>query len=92
MRIVGVSFDPPEKNAEWAADKGFSFELWTDTSRTLALYYGAADTAEDARAKRVTRVLDADGNLVLEYKVGIGIAAHPDDVLHDVRRIFEDSP
>lgn len=88
MRIVGVSFDPPEKNAEWAEEKGFSFELWSDASRDLARYYGAADSPEDSRARRVTRVLDADGDLVLEYDVGIGIAAHPKDVLHDVRQLF----
>ena len=85
MRIVGVSFDAPEKNAAWAETKGFSFELWTDTARELALHYGAASSADQKRARRITRVLDAQGALVLEYKVGLGVATHPGDVLQDLQ-------
>lgn len=87
MRIIGVSLDAPEKNAEWRERRGYGFELWSDTLRQLALYYGAVRHAEAHTAARVTRVLDAEGGLALEYGVGLGIAAHPQQVLDDVRTL-----
>ncbi len=83
MQIVGVSFDAPEDNAAWAADEGFQYELWTDDSRALALTYGAATTASQAYASRVTVLLDASGDLVLEYRVS-DFGAHPAEVLDDI--------
>lgn len=87
MRIVGVSFDAPTKNQAWAEQEGFAFELWTDTDRTLALTYGAAESADQPFALRVTKVLDANGVLVLEYpKVSVG--THPQKVLDDCVALF----
>jgi len=85
---VGISFDPPAKNAEWAKEKGFSFELWTDESRALAQHYGAATSADQARASRETRLLNADGQLQLEYEVGLNLGTHPSSVLADCKRLF----
>lgn len=87
MNIVGVSFDSPAENQAWAIDEGFDFELWSDLDRTLALHYGAATSATQGAAARVTKVLDADGNVVLEYS-GISVATHPTDVLHDCQLLF----
>jgi len=83
-----VSFDPPEKNAAWAEKKGVSFELWSDENRVLALYYGAASDVEQRMASRETRLLDAEGNLLLEYDVGLSIGTHPSDVLADCERLW----
>jgi peroxiredoxin len=88
VRIVGVSFDLPEKNAAWAEKKGFNFELWSDTDRGMALYYGAASDAEQRMASRETRLLDAEGNLLLEYDVGLSIGTHPSDVHADCERLW----
>ena len=71
-----MSFDEPEVNEEWAEDEGFSFELWTDDDRTLALTYGAARSADQATASRKTMILDATGTLVLEYE-SVGVGAGP---------------
>ena len=82
-----MSFDAPQKNQAWAEDEGFAFELWTDADRTLALTYDAATRADQAFAERVTKVLDADGDLVLEYeKVKVG--THPGQVLADCEKLF----
>ncbi len=90
MQIVGVSFDDPDKNLGWAEDEGFAFELWTDDDdRTLATTYGAADNASAAWANRVTVLLDAEGELVLEYAVS-GVATHPGEVLSDCEQLFAD--
>lgn len=87
MKIIGVSFDPPEENQAWAEEEGFLFDLWTDHDRTLALHYGAATSATQSAASRVTKVLDADGVLVLEY-TGVVVGTHPAQVLHDCENLF----
>lgn len=88
IQIVGVSFDSPSENASWSADQGFQYELWSDVDRSLAIYYGAG-TASSYAASRVTKLLDEDGDLILEYvDVDLGIGAHPSDVLSDCQAIF----
>ena len=87
MQIVGVSFDDPATNRAWAEDEGFGFELWTDEDKTLALYYGAANSPSAGFASRVTKILDASGTLVLEYEVS-SIGTHPAQVLEDCIALF----
>ena len=84
---MGVSFDAPDRNANWAADEGFQFELWTDDDRTLAVAYGAASSSSARFANRVTVVLDADGNQLLEYEVS-SVGTHPAAVLEDCELLF----
>lgn len=87
MKIVGISFDAPEKNQAWAAKEGYTFDLWTDADRTLALTYGAAATADQAFASRVTKVLDDKGTLILEYPT-VKVGTHPGQVLADCEKLF----
>jgi len=89
VTIVGVSFDAPEDNQAWKDTQGFEFELWSDTDRDLALYYGAASSTTQSWAARVTRLLDMDGTLLLEYAV-TNIANHPQQVLEDCQVLFGD--
>lgn len=89
MTIVGVGFDDPATNRAWSEDGGFTFELWTDDDdRTLALTYGAAASASQRYPSRITVVLDADGELVLEYLEDINVGAHPREVLDDCTLLF----
>lgn len=87
MTIVGVSFDSTAANAAFREAEGFRFELWSDTERTLAMYYGAASSPTQATASRVTRLLDATGALLLEYDE-VSPATHPQEVLEDCRVLF----
>ena len=84
---MGVSFDAPADNQAWAEDEGFQYELWSDDSRALAMHYGAAVSDTQTYALRVTVLLDADGDLVLEYNVGGDIATHPGRVLEDIETL-----
>jgi peroxiredoxin len=86
---VGVGFDEPAENQAWAEDEGFAFELWTDDDRTLAVYYGAAASADAIVPQRKTRVLGPDGTLLLQYDVS-SIAPHPAQVLSDCQLLFGD--
>lgn len=87
MAIVGVSFDAPEDNQAWAEEQDYAFELWTDDERALALAYGAADSASQAFADRVTVILDERGALVLVYE-SVGVGIHPRYVLEDCQILF----
>ena len=87
MVIVGVSFDTIEDNAAFKENNEFAYELWSDTEKDLALYYGAASSQTQALASRVTRILDAAGELVLEYTVS-NPSGHPQQVLEDCQVLF----
>lgn len=88
MTIVGVGFDTPADNAAWAAEEGFSFELWSDDEdHTLAVYYGAAADARQGYPDRITRLLDEDGDVLLEYD-DVATGTHPQKVLDDCLILF----
>jgi peroxiredoxin Q/BCP len=84
VQVLGASFDTPEKNAEFAKKYGFNFPLLSDTDRTLALAFGAAERADAGAARRVSALIDGEGKVLKLYpKVDAG--AHPDEVLRDIR-------
>jgi peroxiredoxin len=84
---VGVSFSGPDINLRWVEEEQFQFEVWDDTDKTLAITYGAAASRATAIPKRVTRVLDAEGNLVLEYN-DVDTGTSPQRVLEDCQILF----
>ena len=59
-----------------------------DTNKTLAIHYGSVDGKLSLVPGRVTVVLDADGDLILEYLEGTGAGGHPQEVLEDCQAIF----
>lgn len=84
-----MSFNSPSKNQEWAEKEHFPFELWSDTNKQLALYHGAVRTRLSPLPGRTTVLLDAQGEVLLEYLDGIEVGTHPSSVLEDCRRLFE---
>lgn len=82
-----MGFDEPAENLSWAEAQEYPFELWTDDDKTLALYYGAVESDSAATPSRVTRVLDADGVLVLEYDI-VSVSSHAATVLADCELLF----
>ena len=83
-----MSFDDPATNLAWSDREGFPYELWTDADRTLAVTYGAAANTSAPYAARITVILDAESNLVLEYLTDISVGAHPNEVLEDCQALF----
>ena len=88
VKIVGVGFDSVQENQEWAEDQSYLFDIWTDDNKTLAMTYGAASSASTNMPSRVTMLLDAEGELVLEYTVSLQIGTHPEQVLSDAQKLF----
>jgi peroxiredoxin len=77
-----VSFDSVEDNATFAGTEGYEYELWSDLDRTLALQYGAASSASQAMANRVTVLLDTEGIWRVEY--------NPANALTNAQVVLED--
>jgi len=88
VQIVGVGFDSVEENQEWAEEEAYAFEIWSDDNKTLAMTYGAASSVSTNVPSRVTMLLDAEGELVLEYVVSLKIGTHPEQVLSDAQALF----
>jgi peroxiredoxin Q/BCP len=61
--VLGISFDAPDLNRAFAEKFAFPFRLLSDTSRAIALAYGAAESARDAYPRRMTFVIGPDGRL-----------------------------
>lgn len=84
---MGVGFDEPEVNAGWAEEEGFLFELWTDDEKSLALYYGAVQGERQTYPDRISRLLDADGYVLLQYD-DVATGTHPARVLEDAQALL----
>jgi peroxiredoxin len=85
---VGASFNSPGKNANWVKNQSFEYEVWNDTNKTLAVYYGSVKSGLALIPGRVTMILDEEGKLILEYREGTGAGGHPQQVLEDCQEIF----
>ena len=83
MTILGASFDTPADNAAFAKKLSFPFPLLSDTDRSLAIAYGAADDASARSAKRVSCLIDEQGR-VLRYYPQVAAREHPTEVLRDL--------
>lgn len=59
--ILGVSFDSPQEQLDFANKYGYTFRLLSDRSRAIALAYGAAKSAQDRYAARYTYLIGPDG-------------------------------
>jgi thioredoxin-dependent peroxiredoxin len=87
--VVGVSFDAPEDNRAFAQKNGFPFPLLSDVDRKAGEAYETKRAPAEQNpeyAKRRTYLIDPEGRIVKAYRV-TDIAAHPDQVLADIREL-----
>ena len=89
IQIVGIGFQEPNVNLAWAEEEGFQYEIWTDTNRDLSLHYGAITSTSSFFPNRVTRLLDTDGSLLLEYN-DVDFGTNPRLVLEDCKLLFDE--
>ncbi len=88
MEIIGVGFAEASWTSALSSAEGFPFELWTDTYRTLALYYGAVLDHADPQPERFGFLLGKDGAVMLEYRDSPETGPGAADLLHDVQTVF----
>jgi thioredoxin-dependent peroxiredoxin len=77
---VGVSFDQPGDNSQFAEKFDFNFPLLCDTDKEVGLAYGACDSTAATNAKRVGVVIDPEGN-IQEYSPKVDAASYAEQVL-----------
>jgi peroxiredoxin Q/BCP len=83
IEIMGVSFDDPKDNATFARQQHFPFRLLSDRDRTLAEAVGAADSANQPAARRISYLVGPDGKVRRAYDT-VRPATHAQQVLADV--------
>jgi peroxiredoxin Q/BCP len=65
--LIGASFDTIEENAAFAQKLGLDFPLVCDTTRVLALAYGACQNPLDRYPERISVLLDEEGRVMRIY-------------------------
>jgi peroxiredoxin Q/BCP len=83
VQILGVSFDEPEQNAAFVREYQFPFRLLSDSDRMLAAAVGAADSRDQATARRISYLIGPDGKVLHAYDA-VNPATHAQQVLADV--------
>lgn len=86
--VIGVSFDAPADNAAFAASERFPFPLLSDRARTLALAVGAADSAAQVVARRISYLVGGDGRVLVAYDA-VDPSRHAAQVLADIQRLSD---
>ena len=82
VEVLGVSFDTPEKNAEFVRAEEFPFRLLSDQERTLAVAVGAATSKDQPAAARISYLVGPDGKVRRAYGE-VTPASHAGQVLGD---------
>ncbi len=83
IRIVGVSFDPVERNAAFARKFDFKFPLLSDVDRKIALAYGACAEVKAHHAERISFLIDEHGKIARVYD-NVDPRDHPAKVLAEI--------
>jgi dipeptidyl aminopeptidase/acylaminoacyl peptidase/peroxiredoxin len=64
VAVLGVSFDDARANTAFRDKNNFPFPLLCDTSRLMAVAYGAADDQKSSYARRIAVLIDEEGKVV----------------------------
>jgi peroxiredoxin Q/BCP len=86
VEVLGVSFDRPDRNAEFVKENSFPFRLLTDADKALAIALGAADSDKRLFPRRISYLVGADGKVLRSY-AQVDPATHARQVLDDLATI-----
>lgn len=89
-QIVGVSVDPPEKNAQFCSSEGLDFYMLSDTGGRVSKLYGTALSVPGfgTFSNRQTYLIDPEGNLRWVFKdVESRIPRHSAEVLEKLSEL-----
>ena len=78
--ILGMSFDSVEENRAFAEKFSFPFLLLSDPDRSIGSAYHAAPDSDREGAKRVSYLIDPQGNIARAY-AKVDVKIHADEVL-----------
>lgn len=80
---MGITFSSTDDLKTWRDEVGLTADLLCDDDRSVALAYGAAESADQERATRISVLVGADGTVLKTYEVSEA-EAHPTAVLADI--------
>jgi thioredoxin-dependent peroxiredoxin len=89
-QIVGVSVDPPEKNAQFCSSEGLDFYMLSDIGGRVSKLYGTALSIPGfgTFSNRQTYIIDPKGNLRYVFTdVESRIARHSGEVLEKLSEL-----
>ena len=81
--MLGITFSTPEDLKAWADETGLTSDLLYDADRSVALAYGAAESADQERPTRISVLIGPDGKVLKTYAVS-DAEGHPSEVLMDL--------
>lgn len=81
--MLGITFSPKEDLKSWAEEVGLESDLLCDANRAVAIAYGAADSADQERPRRMSVLVGPDGKVAKTYE-SPDAAGHPAEVLADL--------
>ena len=67
--MLGITFSPTEDLKKWRDDVGLPSDLLCDADRSVAMAYGAAESADQERPKRMGILIGPDGKVAKAYEV-----------------------
>ena len=81
--VLGINFSSSEDLKAWSVETGLTSDLLYDADRSVAMAYGAAESADQERPSRVSMLIGPDGKVLKTYTVS-DAEGHPDEVLMDL--------
>jgi peroxiredoxin len=81
--LLGITFSSTDALREWRDAVGLKSHLLSDSTRSVAMAYGAADNVEQAKAGRVSVLIDENGEVMRIYRP-TDVSDHAAEVLRDL--------
>jgi peroxiredoxin len=81
--LLGITFSPAEDLKTWRDEVGLETELLRDADRAIAMAYGAATSADQEKATRMSVLVGPDGKVARTYETP-DAEAHPGEALADL--------
>ncbi len=90
VMVVGISTDPPERNARFAKKRGLNFTLLSDVKGEVSRAYASLNGLT-RKSKRHTFVIAPDGTVVKVF-TKVKPVGHAKEVLEAIRALKAKSP
>jgi peroxiredoxin len=81
--LLGITFSPAEDLKAWRDEVGLKADLLCDADRSVAMTYGAAESADQERPTRISVLVGPDGTVLKTYEVS-DAEAHTHEALGDI--------
>ncbi len=81
--MLGITFSAPRDLKKWRDETGLTTDLLCDADRAVAMAYGAAESADQEKATRMSVLIGPDGKVVKTYAKP-DPERHPAEILMDL--------